>query len=112
MNIECRVQITNNLLPEIAAKMPGLAEDAIAKVTYFTQERAMMEAPVDTGALRNSIMAEADETFGIVFTGIGYAAYVEFGTRKMAANPFMRRAAEAGQDELDRVTDAIMGAIG
>lgn len=112
MKIECSIRITNNLLPEIAAKMPGLAEDAIAKVTYFTEGRAKMEAPVDTGVLRDSIMAEADETFGIVFTGIEYAGYVEFGTRKMAANPFMRRAAEAGLRELDRVTDAIVRAIG
>ena len=112
MNITVTCTIRNDRLDEIAARIPELAEDAIGKVTYYTQEQAKQNAPVDTGALRNSISAEVDGLTGFVFTGLDYAGYVEFGTYKMAANPFMRRAAEAGQRELDRVTDVIVRAIG
>jgi HK97 gp10 family phage protein len=49
---------------------------------------------VDLGALRNSIQTRVSGTSGVVFTNIHYAIYLEMGTRKMGARPFMAPAAE------------------
>lgn len=55
-------------------------------------------APVRTGALRESISTEIRETdktiVGEVAPHVSYAQFLEFGTYKMAAQPFMRPAYE------------------
>lgn len=50
------------------------------------------DAPaVDTGRLRQSITAlKVDDGHWRVGTNVVYAPYLEFGTRRMAARPFMR----------------------
>ena len=55
------------------------------------------EAPaIDTGNLVNSVREDfpADLT-GMVFTNTQYGAYLEFGTHRMAARPWLVPAAEA-----------------
>lgn len=58
---------------------------------------APADAPaVDTGHLRNSIgVQKIGEGAYRVGTDVKYALYLEFGTRRMAARPFMRPALEA-----------------
>ena len=51
--------------------------------------------PVDTGNLRNSIThAQQDENTEVIGTNVEYAPYVELGTARMAARPYLRPAAE------------------
>jgi len=45
--------------------------------------------PVDTGNLMRSIAMNSGENWVTVKTETGYGAYVEFGTSKMAAQPFL-----------------------
>lgn len=57
-------------------------------------ERMQKGAPVDTGYLRRSInmnLLEAGLT-GIVGPTVDYASYVEYGTRFMSAQPYVRPA--------------------
>jgi len=51
---------------------------------------AKARAPVETGALRNSISANVQGMTAVVYTDCPYAAAVEFGTSKRAPQPFMR----------------------
>lgn len=48
-------------------------------------------APYDTGALRDSIhVADGDRSGSYqVVAGVSYAVFVEYGTHKMAAQPFL-----------------------
>lgn len=58
-------------------------------------EREMRnEAPVLTGALRDSIRKEVDSSEPAAYVGsdLNYSVFVELGTRKMAPRAFMRRA--------------------
>lgn len=56
--------------------------------------------PVDTGRLRNSITHAADGDYAeIVGTNVEYAPYVELGTRKTRAKPFIKPAAENHVEE-------------
>lgn len=52
---------------------------------------------IQTGRLRrsitNEIIQEAEEVLLRVGTNVKYAAHLEFGTKKMAARPFLRPAA-------------------
>lgn len=61
---------------------------------HYMTERMQKGAPVDTGYLRRSInmnLLEAGLT-GIVGPTADYAPYVEYGTRFMSAQPYVRPA--------------------
>jgi HK97 gp10 family phage protein len=71
------------------------AEKMIASATLATEDQAVQLAPVDTGNLRGSISHRfAGSLEGVVFTSVEYAPYIEYGTRKMRAQPFMRPAVD------------------
>ena len=64
--------------------------------------------PVDTGFLRDSghLSPESDDV-AIIFDA-PYASYVEFGTYKMEAQPFLRPALDEAQDEaLSAIVDSV-----
>jgi HK97 gp10 family phage protein len=65
------------------------------------ESAAIRGCPVDTGRLRASITHEiasdVEGLVGRVGTDVEYAPYVEFGTGRMAAQPYLRPALGAGQ---------------
>jgi HK97 gp10 family phage protein len=63
--------------------------------------------PVRTGFLRDSIFADVVESDLSLILGdtASYASYVEFGTCRMAAEPYLRPALDASQD---RIVNAIL----
>lgn len=66
----------------------------VRKHTAELQQKAMQKAPVDTGALKRSIMLDISDggLTGTVEPTMDYAPYVEWGTRFMSAQPFMKPA--------------------
>lgn len=82
-----------NRIPAIAAKAVPMTQRALAKTAYDTEAAAKVLAPVDTGNLMNSIMAEqAGALTWRVYANADYAIYVEMGTRKMSARPYLEPA--------------------
>ncbi len=83
-------------MPENAFQMNPLAEAWIMARAQHCQENVLEEvsqdaqryAPVETGELRESIHVEGDR----VVAEADHAVYVEYGTRYMDAQPFLRRA--------------------
>ena len=67
----------------------------IRRNTTQAQKKAMRLAAVDTGFMKRSITMRLDITglAGYITAGAEYSPYVEYGTRKMDAQPFMRPAA-------------------
>ena len=68
---------------------------------------------VDTGALRDGIRAQvAGDGEAQVTDGVAYGVHLEFGTRHMAARPFMTPAVEAMRREVETlvrgVTDEVL----
>ena len=58
------------------------------------QQKAQINAPVDTGTLKRSIVPTIEDN-GLtarVKAGAEYAPYVEYGTRYMTAKPYMKPA--------------------
>ena len=83
---------------------------ALERIGLQAEGYAKDLCPVDTGNLRNSITHTSDGKAAYIGTNVTYGKYVELGTVKMAAQPFLRPAAadHAGtfknivEDELSR----------
>lgn len=69
--------------------------DAVALTAYSIESGAQATAPVDTGNLKNSIGADPDGLEATVTAGAKYADYVERGTSRMRAQPFLGPAFDA-----------------
>lgn len=68
---------------------------ALEEIGLAAEGYAKRACPVDTGNLRNSVThaVESGEDAVYVGTNVEYAPYVEMGTSRTAAQPFLRPAA-------------------
>jgi HK97 gp10 family phage protein len=92
-------EFTERMRAKIADQLGNLGEELVS----FSRDIV----PVRTGFLRDSIFSDIVEnelslTFGATAS---YAGYVEFGTRRMAAEPYLRPALDWSQD---RIVNAIL----
>ena len=73
---------------------------------------AQAGVPVRTGALQGSIKKTVEQTAFLKYQGkvethgLPYAGYIEFGTSKMKARPFMRPAVELNKEAIKRMFKA------
>ena len=92
------------------ANMDKTIQNPLVRIAAKVEKFAKLYCPVDTGRLRASIGFQVlSPNSVIVATGINptdkpvnYAAFVEFGTLKMSAQPFMRPAIEAIKLDLSK----------
>ena len=91
------ISVTFDKFPQIAAAMPEKTSQVVRKAAFDIEGQAKNRAPVDTGALKNSISTEFENNglTGIIAPHMEYATFVEFGTKRMSAQPYMTPAAEA-----------------
>jgi HK97 gp10 family phage protein len=86
------IKLDTRELDRIASKLGTNTRSVIEGLAFEVEARAKAIAPVDTGALRNSIFTEIGKT-GAVVARVGpsveYGPYVELGTYKMGARPFL-----------------------
>lgn len=88
--------------PEIATEL----SEALAETIL---EGAIANAPVDTGALRDSIVrVEEGEGQISIEVGAEYAAYVEHGTSRMAPQPFLQPAIDAAESQMGDLLKAVL----
>lgn len=84
-NVDEAMGELNNKVPMILDALGLQAEgNAVSEITSL--------GAVDTGRLRASISHASDENSAYIGTNVEYAPYVELGTRKMAARPFLKNA--------------------
>lgn len=88
-------------------------QEQIGKSALNIQFGAKKRCPVRTGALRNSITVDF---YGIMSAQIGphmpYAPYVEYGTRKMRAQPYLFPAFEEERPKFEEgLARAVRGAL-
>lgn len=84
------------LLLAFQARKKAEVRDVVATFGLLIETEAKLNAPVDTGRLRQSIHLELrpDGLGGEVVTNLTYAAAQELGTRYQKAQPFLFPAAE------------------
>lgn len=78
------------------------ASNAVFKTVKDIETDAKDFAAVDTGKMRASTKGKmTGKLSGVVEVGAEYAPYVEHGTEKMAAQPFMTPAAERNRQPFE-----------
>ena len=108
-------------------KMGMAASDVLEKGAKEGGKIALSYArehcPVDTGALKNSLKLSDDKVTEVKATvkvdydkSLYYGTFVELGTKKNKANPFLRNAIDSNQSEINEaiaktISDAVKGAL-
>jgi len=111
-----KVSMAKNDIFEFQEKMAQLPQEIEDRCMEALQESleevettAKNNAPVDSGALRDSIESQVvSNLMGTVGTDLHYAPFVEFGTSKQDAQGFFFAAAEQERVELPRRITRIM----
>jgi HK97 gp10 family phage protein len=84
------VKVDKRKLKAIIKNLGANVEKALMLLAVAAEAEAKINAPVDTGALRNSIFAKKlNKDTAMVGVGVDYAAYLEFGTHRQAAQPYL-----------------------
>ena len=86
----------------VALEAVGLQGETNAKM-HITAVGA-----VDTGRLRNSLTHATDEDAAYIGTNVEYAPYVELGTYKMKARPYLEPAVTQHVDEYRELVENFM----
>lgn len=90
---------------ELANRIPVILEalgleaegNAVTEITTL--------GAVDTGRLRGSISHATSDNEVYIGSNVEYAPYVELGTHKMAARPFLRNAISYYTDDYKRIVE-------
>lgn len=95
------ITLDTAVLDRITEELKPGAARIVEKYGMAITGEAASNAPVDTGALKNSITSESHMTGEMTFTvkdGVSYGVFQELGTHKMAAHPFLVPAVESWSD--------------
>ena len=87
--VEHNIDDVINSLQRSVEKAIQAAEKELQLTALEIERDAKLNAPVDTGMLRASITSTGGGSEYEIGTNIEYAPFVEFGTRYMAAQPFL-----------------------
>lgn len=101
-------------LAKLGPEIKATASRELRTTAHDIENRAKQIVPVDTTFLQKSIGVTAGNggLTAVIGPYANYAAYVEYGTSKMKAQPYMRPAFDAEAPKLgDRLEQAIQGLI-
>lgn len=103
------VTFTDNSAEVIEAKNAAIAR-ALEAMGLQAEGYAKMLAPVDTGRLRNSLTHDArpGEEAVYIGTNVEYAPYVEYGTRRSRAQPYLEPAIQNHLGEYERIAKSFL----
>lgn len=94
--INATIEIKINKLPGMAISLNRRVAEICESAAFACEAQAKVNAPVDTGFLRNSIQASPENPQSwIVAVGADYGIHLEFGTGKQPAQPYLTPASES-----------------
>lgn len=93
-----RIRVLQNDFARIARDLRPALQAVVAETAVNVSGDAKQRAPVRTGNLRRSIITRHHGgLLSIVSSDVEYGPYVEYGTSKMPARPFLLPALEANR---------------
>lgn len=101
------VKVTDNSA-QVKQALQEAVERGLEAIGLVAEGHAKELCPVDTGRLRNSISHATDGEAVYIGTNVEYAPYVELGTSRMKARPYLRPAAENFGDEYRALMEQAM----
>lgn len=106
MNITIKIKNLDKFMralarsPQIVSKY---ANTAIRQSIYQIEREVKPRTPVDTGQLRNTQESSYGNLIGRYYPTVEYGIYVEMGTYKMAAQPYLRPGVEASLPAITKI---------
>lgn len=99
-----------NNIPKYRDELEIKTIKALETIGLVAEGYAKRLCPVDTGRLRNSITHTVDikGEAAYIGTNVEYAPYVELGTSRQKAQPYLKPAAQDHADEYKRIFDKIL----
>jgi HK97 gp10 family phage protein len=105
---------------KLGAKGSRIENQALREAGEIVRQAIKQEAPQRTGTLKKSIETSGIKTKdGVKHVEVGpdkegwYGKFVEFGTVKMKANPFMARGYENSKDRaVDKIAEELRKGLG
>lgn len=89
--------VTQNNIDNVLEALSDSYMRGLERVGLAAEKYAKAQCPVDTGRLRNSIthfvVVDGGEPAAYIGTDVEYGPYVELGTSRQKAQPFLRPAA-------------------
>ena len=89
---------------EVQEAFDNQIEKALTIIGLTAERYAVEACPKDTGRLANSITHQVGDKEVAISTNVQYASYVELGTSRQTAQPYLRPAAT---DHVDEYTDIV-----
>ena len=112
MTVRGGADLRRNLARLAGAERRHAQQDGLEAGARIVETHAKIRCPVDTGFLRNSITVdEVTPMEAIVGPHTDYAEHVEFGTSRMAAQPYMRPALDEHEGEIVQAVSATVAAF-
>lgn len=105
------VQVNEDNTDKVAEGIASAICVALEEIGLLAENYAAKKCPVDTGNLRGSITYEVDAAGNAVYIGtnVEYAPYVELGTSRQKAQPFLRPAASEHGEQYRKVLKKALG---
>lgn len=95
-----RIILTENRAEELKAELSRAKKAALTAVGLQAGKNVRQITPVDTGRLRSSISHRLQGDSAVAIgTNVEYATYVEMGTSKMKAKPYLRPGIENNAEQ-------------
>ena len=89
-----KIEVVNSHVDEVIDALHRQKAKVLEEWGLIGEAYASDYCPVDTGRLRASITHDRDDDTMYLGTNVEYAPYVEMGTERMQAQPFLRPAIE------------------
>ena len=104
-----KLELTDNS-SEVSAESEGAIKSALtlcgSEAKSYAQKYLTEKGAVDTGNLRNSVAYKVEDKTMIVGTDVEYAPYIELGTCKMAARPYLEPAIANHADKYKSIIES------
>lgn len=114
MSYTFKVRVNTKPLTEFSSNVQQALPGIVKRHAFAVQAKAARNAPVDTGALKNSIKALPDQSDPLRWTiedGVTYGIYQELGTPPRAKKPhFLGNACETQAEKFFKeIMEALKG---
>jgi len=98
---------------KVIQSVESATRGGLTAAALIVEGAAVLKCPVLSGNLRGSITHKVDKDEARVGTNVEYAPYVEMGTRRMSAQPYLRPALDENKARIEKlIGDAIGKAVG
>lgn len=113
MGMQFSIKMTD-LRPDVQAAEAQAIATALTACGLQAEGYAKLLCPVDTGNLRNSITNALDGSGKTVYVGtnVEYAPYVEYGTYRTRAQPYLKPAFEEHVSEYKSIIETYLVKLG